>query len=1530
MLLDRIDIDTHGPLNRVELGPFSEGLNVVCTPEGSGKTALVRFIRDSLVRREYPLGMMSSSSGRVVWADRNGKIHCRREHDGTANGRRTIEFETRGETAHRFDWLHGSWVNGIADSNDASRALEAMRIPDSIVDGIATDTAVTSVSRVIAACLTAGLNDPSLFAQLPHNTSAVSGLSPAENRDAEAARRAIRDELARIEAELATLPTQDTTESYDASSSHFASKQARRESLQARLEYLNSLPRHANFDGLGAYTDNYGYSAHSRKTRDELNSLHHRIWQLRVRHGELVRWLDHLQADRNRLRYSSPITSSPYSNAAMSPSLPNHLATTRVEIDSRLRERLVEVDGQIIRWRRIQAELNSLREIVFADRHRQALHHFATRAGSLPLSDTLLQRERMGYVASSLDYFAGHPGVAPSQLKSWAEIATAQSYAWPDEIDLHVEALIRKVDSLQQYYGRAGQAVWSWYGELAGQQGLDLPFAWTRHQDSSLLGHLRALREDLAASRRYGFGFARHYAEANAAPVAVRRERELMDLQATEKWIIASIERLLVYRTQLIRDHRQLDLVRYPSWLDDRYHNQSWSPWYVDHLQQEISARTVELQQTAEELDRCVSRATDLRLSLNRSSQFSANYYLNDQANWAVDTEIQSIVSELNQLNQQPVVFAVSPRVQWLQRRRAELLEKLGAPQSNYRSAVPLADEASAWLVRLSGGRLRRVDWNPAEFTTGNANDGRAHLDGQDEASCPAVDRALAALAVRLAAGDLLARTGRAIPLVVEAHRELLHSVEQVAGTQPVPQADAIYNVASEVNLAVIAALNDYAKSARQLIVLTSDAMLADQVSRRGGRVFQIQGERVAHEHRPVWRPHYTEETYVGPHAGMHVGAHVSGQTPDPLMQSDAMIDRYYDEYFQGMPVAQSFADINRNLDAIWQEAYGIAGYPAVAPASYPVQAGQVGGNQWHSGSVGNPAAVAPNMPSSSYMYAAPPQQAPVPGANHGGQNHGIPSHSGSIPNAAFASHLSGNGNHWNDGYYYCDTYTTSPVSRPAASRQQSEPAARTRSNERPPASPFFLTVDSPIDQAPSVDAVAAARLRALNVTHITHLMNQDPNRMADALGLASVTAATIRRWQSECRLVCNVPQLRGFDARVLVGCGITDPGHLAATDPSDLLDRVEAFLATERGQRILLSGTSYELSRITSWIAAAGVQPAVDQVNGHDSHRQTIDGRVVRQGQKRQGINQHANHNVLSQDRYEYQFTDDHGRVVRASSGRARTGQSRTSQSSSSETRTGRSSGYSANGNARHQLNGDGQGNERSGRSGLRSGSRRSRRDRDLSRNRVSQSERSSRSLSSRDSESSESQRAERPARSLKTRSASSKRSGRPYETRSSESSSRQYREHSADDGELKFYLQRSSPIVDAPSIGARMAERLEAVGICDVNDLLEADPEGLADELGHRRIDADVIRIWQSQSILVCRIPMLRGHDAQLLVAADVTTAEEVAAFDPDELFELILPIAKSNEGKRIIRGGKLPDLEEINEWIANAKQNRDLVAA
>jgi len=102
------------------------------------------------------------------------------------------------------------------------------------------------------------------------------------------------------------------------------------------------------------------------------------------------------------------------------------------------------------------------------------------------------------------------------------------------------------------------------------------------------------------------------------------------------------------------------------------------------------------------------------------------------------------------------------------------------------------------------------------------------------------------------------------------------------------------------------------------------------------------------------------------------------------------------------------------------------------------------------------------------------------------------------------------------------------------------------------------------------------------------------------------------------------------------------------------------------------------------------------------------------------------------------------------------------------------------------------------------------------------------------------------------------------------------------------------------------------------------------MATKLNYKRITADVIREWQHQARLVCRIPNLRGHDAQLLVGCDITEPETLATMQPQSLLDVILPYAESKEGIRIIRNGKKPDLEEINDWIAWAAEMRSIQAA
>jgi hypothetical protein len=134
----------------------------------------------------------------------------------------------------------------------------------------------------------------------------------------------------------------------------------------------------------------------------------------------------------------------------------------------------------------------------------------------------------------------------------------------------------------------------------------------------------------------------------------------------------------------------------------------------------------------------------------------------------------------------------------------------------------------------------------------------------------------------------------------------------------------------------------------------------------------------------------------------------------------------------------------------------------------------------------------------------------------------------------------------------------------------------------------------------------------------------------------------------------------------------------------------------------------------------------------------------------------------------------------------------------------------------------------------------------------------------------------------------------------------------------EGQFNLEGTSPVVDAPSIGPRTAERLEAVGIHTVNDLLVADPQLTAEILAYRQINAKTIVSWQQQAKLVCQIPNLRGHDAQVLVACGFYDIADLAGQDPRDVFRVVGPFVATKKGQRLLRSARKPDLDEVTNWV------------
>ena len=133
-----------------------------------------------------------------------------------------------------------------------------------------------------------------------------------------------------------------------------------------------------------------------------------------------------------------------------------------------------------------------------------------------------------------------------------------------------------------------------------------------------------------------------------------------------------------------------------------------------------------------------------------------------------------------------------------------------------------------------------------------------------------------------------------------------------------------------------------------------------------------------------------------------------------------------------------------------------------------------------------------------------------------------------------------------------------------------------------------------------------------------------------------------------------------------------------------------------------------------------------------------------------------------------------------------------------------------------------------------------------------------------------------------------------------------------------VRYYLKPSDDVVDAPSIGAKTAKRLAKFGIMTVKDLLDCEPEQTAQQLRVRYIDAELIEDWQDQASLVCGVPNLRGHDAQILVASGFTTRDEIRHATVGEILAAAINFANSSEGKRVLRGSAQPDKDEVEDWI------------
>ncbi len=408
------------------------------------------------------------------------------------------------------------------------------------------------------------------------------------------------------------------------------------------------------------------------------------------------------------------------------------------------------------------------------------------------------------------------------------------------------------------------------------------------------------------------------------------------------------------------------------------------------------------------------------------------------------------------------------------------------------------------------------------------------------------------------------------------------------------------------------------------------------------------------------------------------------------------------------------------------------------------------------------------------------------------------------------------------------------------------------------------------------VDTMHLNNLASAGVSNVENLLDLDPEDLPANVRAKGFTPSQVDRWQAQAWMLICVPGLVPSKARLLVACGLVEPEQLDATQHDQLLARINRYLVSPDGQRLSYGPERFDQNRIQNWYQSLRSTRNRWRRDGGYSRRLRRKSETPARAPDNSAPKQAAPKN---RGRY---FDRTQPREYKA-------GQHFTSFPRAYDERTAEDLSPDDEEKSRDQL----------------------------------QPDRPSRSLRPTS--------AQNFLRPLNNQAATSDRNATDSNgTRQSTDRNLTRENKTASAGPTKFFLNLSDSVEAAPSIGPKTAERFVAVGINTIKDFLQTTSEQMAEGINFKRISADVIRAWQDQARLVCQVPNLRGHDAQLLVACGVREPEELAQMNPRKLLNLVGPYSDTKEGMKIVRSGKKPDLEEVTDWIEWAKQFRPLQAA
>lgn len=89
-------------------------------------------------------------------------------------------------------------------------------------------------------------------------------------------------------------------------------------------------------------------------------------------------------------------------------------------------------------------------------------------------------------------------------------------------------------------------------------------------------------------------------------------------------------------------------------------------------------------------------------------------------------------------------------------------------------------------------------------------------------------------------------------------------------------------------------------------------------------------------------------------------------------------------------------------------------------------------------------------------------------------------------------------------------------------------------------------------------------------------------------LNIPQLTPKLMQMWQDQARLCCEILNLRGHDAQILVACGYRTTNSVATADAEKLTQAAVAIATSPEGQRVLRGCKVPDFEEVSGWIQAA------------------------------------------------------------------------------------------------------------------------------------------------------------------------------------------------------------------------------------------------------------------------------------------------------------------------------------------------------